>query len=538
MSGSRTYAPNYAPVSSTPRRRQYPDAEPPTPRTTRSAPSASRRFGPQDLVSPLPEAFPGRERESMASQRTERRQSRLFSAMAPLARTPARRRSDPPHLASPFHRPSVAPPRPFHQPMSPHEEIEEELEYLPAPPSPVHSRHGSQRSYRGFSAQGSRRGQHSPVPSQGGPPGPPDGPSDDGGHDSEHSDAYDTADDRPRVPSPDVGRDVPGDEKGERLMRAATLTIEEMGRYLQYLRFTTPMQQAPYAPPPLQLPAPRAVVRAPKLKDPDTFNGEDPAKLQSFMLQCGLHFAQRPTDFPSDDEKIIYVMSYLRGPAAEWFQAFFLSDTPAPWDGDLEAFFDELQNNFGPHDPVGDAEDKIENCRMRDTERIAMFIVRFNQLAALTRWDDAALAHRFYRGLPSRIKDELSRIEHPDSLVGIREAARRIDSRYWRREEERKRETSRLAAPTSARAPGRSPNGSNSSSPPSAAAPAAESTPKPHADKLGKDGKLRADERDRRLKEGLCLYCGGKGHQSKDCKKRPTVSGRASEVATTSDQEK
>jgi hypothetical protein len=32
------------------------------------------------------------------------------------------------------------------------------------------------------------------------------------------------------------------------------------------------------------------------------------------------------------------------------------------------------------------------------------------------------------------------------------------------------------------------------------------------SDKLGKDGKLKGDERERRIKEGLCLYCGKPGH--------------------------
>ncbi|THH22400.1 hypothetical protein EUX98_g8203, partial [Antrodiella citrinella] len=142
------------------------------------------------------------------------------------------------------------------------------------------------------------------------PAGPPDDPDDDGDY-SDASSSYDTADD---------GADAPGEERGERLLRAATITIEEMGRYLYHLRLQPsalpgmyPSQQH------LPLPGPRPAVRATKLKDPDTFNGEDPSKLQSFLLQCGLHFVQHPTDFPQDDDKIIYVMSYLRGPATEWF---------------------------------------------------------------------------------------------------------------------------------------------------------------------------------------------------------------------------
>jgi hypothetical protein len=37
--------------------------------------------------------------------------------------------------------------------------------------------------------------------------------------------------------------------------------------------------------------------------------------------------------------------------------------------------------------------------------------------------------------------------------------------------------------------------------------------------KLGKDGKLTPEERQRRFDQGLCMFCGTKGHIVKDCPK-------------------
>ncbi len=45
------------------------------------------------------------------------------------------------------------------------------------------------------------------------------------------------------------------------------------------------------------------------------------------------------------------------------------------------------------------------------------------------------------------------------------------------------------------------------------------SNPKPYADKLGKDGRLTQEEKDRRWKNNLCMFCGGK-HKTEDCNKR------------------
>ncbi|MBW0527336.1 hypothetical protein O181_067051 [Austropuccinia psidii MF-1] len=43
---------------------------------------------------------------------------------------------------------------------------------------------------------------------------------------------------------------------------------------------------------------------------------------------------------------------------------------------------------------------------------------------------------------------------------------------------------------------------------------------KPHAALLNKDNKLIGSEKERRIKEGLCTYCGGK-HPIEKCFKRP-----------------
>jgi hypothetical protein len=52
----------------------------------------------------------------------------------------------------------------------------------------------------------------------------------------------------------------------------------------------------------------------------------------------------------------------------------------------------------------------------------------------------------------------------------------------------------------------------------------------PLADKLGKNGKLTGEEWERRMKEGLCLYCGKSGHVTHDCPKAVAAKARAALV--------
>ena len=50
------------------------------------------------------------------------------------------------------------------------------------------------------------------------------------------------------------------------------------------------------------------------------------------------------------------------------------------------------------------------------------------------------------------------------------------------------------------------------------------------SDKLGKNGKVIREEREHHLKEGLCLYCGEKGHIAQDCPKSKAAKACAATV--------
>jgi hypothetical protein len=313
------------------------------------------------------------------------------------------------------------------------------------------------------------------------------------------------------------------------------------------------------------------------LRNPDTFDGSDPMKLRPFLAQCYLHFAEREHDFTTDDDKIIYMMSFLRGTALDWFEPQMFDPDPntvPAWDNNFPLFLQELQDTFGPDDPVGEAEDQLRNLRMQHGDHISTYVVSFNRLAAYTGWGMAALRYQFYEGLPRRIKDNLVHVDYPNTLVGVRNAAQRVDTRYWKREGEKKREASGKADkpsdPTSNKASsgssgnksgdkssgksakGKKSNQSTQSNNASASTSTGKSdttpkaTPKPYADKLDKNGQITATERARRVKLNLCMYCGGSGHKASECRKRPasaqgnaaTTSASIKEIDTAAESKK
>jgi len=59
-------------------------------------------------------------------------------------------------------------------------------------------------------------------------------------------------------------------------------------------------------------PVPQPTMRA-KLRTPDTFDGSDPTKLETFILQCSLYIILHAADFPDEKAKVSFILSYLKG---------------------------------------------------------------------------------------------------------------------------------------------------------------------------------------------------------------------------------
>ena len=290
-------------------------------------------------------------------------------------------------------------------------------------------------------------------------------------------------------------------------------------------------------------------VPAPKLakaKEPDTFDGSDPKKLNNFILLCNLYFRTNPS-YEDDATKVTFALSYLRGLALEYFEPSILdSDETPDWIDNWSAFVRTLRIQFGPIDPTADAEDSIDNLKMQENQHIVKYNVEFTRLAIRTRWDESVLRHRYYSGLAERIKDIMGQQGKPQTLDEMKYVAHSIDARYW----ERQREKSRAGKNKPDNKPDKSDNkpdnnksddkkGSTSNNqnssknkkdkqkPDNKPASSSSGHSASLADKLGKDGKLTHTERQRRFDNNLCMFCGGVGHTAKDCPKSSSSASKA-----------
>jgi len=292
-----------------------------------------------------------------------------------------------------------------------------------------------------------------------------------------------------------------------------------------------------------------------KVREPDTFDGTDPKKLRTFLVQCKLCFQDRAKAFCQDRARVTFAQSYLKGMMLEWFKPDLLnSGNPAdcPHWMDSWAHFDaELQSTFGPHNPVADAEHQLEHLWMKDSYWVTRYIIDFNCLASQVQdCGDGALRHLFYSGLPDRLKDEIAQVGKPLTLNGLRALCQEINVRYWERKDEISRMTKSQPTssttkpsnsggntPKSSQAKtGNSPSSANTSSSSKATSNQSSSSSKLDlTNRLGKDGKLTADERKQQLENNLCMFCGGTGHFVDNCpKKTKKAKARAAALAAES----
>ena len=126
--------------------------------------------------------------------------------------------------------------------------------------------------------------------------------------------------------------------------------------------------------------------------------------------------------------------------------------------------------------------------------------IRFRTLAAECHWNKEAQWDMFLHGLADRVQREIYALDLPPSLNGLIELALRVDARLTRMERR-----GLFNTPSRGPADGRFSGGD-------VVSPTYDHEPM----QVGR-ARLSREEKDRRRSLGLCMYCGGAGHQAHTC---------------------
>ncbi|MBW0568902.1 hypothetical protein O181_108617 [Austropuccinia psidii MF-1] len=139
-------------------------------------------------------------------------------------------------------------------------------------------------------------------------------------------------------------------------------------------------------------------------------------------------------------------------------------------------------------------------------------------------WGERAYIHVYRIGLASRLLDQLA--SYPgsfDTLQELMDITLELDTRYHERQKEKGSHQEKKPHVTGFN-PSRPPQESSLKRPyhknNKKSKQFQASKDKPHSALLNRDNKLIGSEKERRIKAGLCTYCGGK-HLIEKCVKRP-----------------
>ncbi len=273
-----------------------------------------------------------------------------------------------------------------------------------------------------------------------------------------------------------------------------TLLSEEMLKALQDLRLHTPAVQPPPRAPPHTATASSSPT-SPRLAFPDKFDGTS-SKCKGFLLQCSMFVNQQPLLYPTDDSRIAFVCSLLTGRALEWATAVWRDDHSVfPT---FSAFIQRFKEVF--EHPAGGKEVGEQLISLRQGRGTAAdYALSFRTLAAQTGWPDDPLKLHFRKGLNSELQSELACRDDGKTLDQFIDLAIRVDNLIHTRRPQRHLSTATDMTTSS-------------------------SGPEPM--QIGFTH-LSVEERERRVRQNLCLYCGLSGHLRATCPTRPSRTSSA-----------
>ena len=232
-----------------------------------------------------------------------------------------------------------------------------------------------------------------------------------------------------------------------------------------------------------------------KPNKPTPFKGESKTSIESWLSQMELYVHDE-----APDRAFAVAVSYLEGDAHTWYQTYKTTRNVATWEELKEA----LLKRFNPLDKALAARDKL--ARWRQVKDVTSFNRDFRQiLLDIPDISEAEKLDRYTRALKSHIWEPLC-TKNYETLEDCMTDALKVEA---------------AKRGSKQRSPGQF--GNNSSNQGSSGGGSGAVPMDLSATDVIK--KLTPEERDRCMKEGLCLRCREKGHLSRDC---PKGKGRTS----------
>jgi len=275
----------------------------------------------------------------------------------------------------------------------------------------------------------------------------------------------------------------------ERLRVAGSQIQEELGHY----KAQAAHAQGTSAPAPVRL---HPAIKLPPL---DKYSGRKGEDLLAWLFTAKEHFSI--LNINEDENRIVFAGTALTENAKTWYRSVRIEGRSMTWN-EFEA---ALKAHFYPLDPVKHARDKLHP--LMQTSSVRDYTAQFRQLAAIiTNMAESEKLDRYIRGLKTRTRGHVE-LKEPTTFDEACRLAEMIDVT-----------NDRIFANANANS-----NSSNRSNYHSVRVPR-RNDPEPmdlnaisEPKEKPKFKKLTPEEKEKRRRDGLCLYCGSDKHQLDAC---------------------
>ncbi|KAK3538403.1 hypothetical protein QTP86_001751 [Hemibagrus guttatus] len=217
-----------------------------------------------------------------------------------------------------------------------------------------------------------------------------------------------------------------------------------------------------------------------------------------FILQCSLVLEMQPHLYPTERSKVAFVISQLLDWALLWAESLWSQNSPVTQS--YAGFMEHFKEVFGK--PSWDSSVGEELCRLQQGKlTVPEYALQFRTLAAKSSWNEQALLAAYRQGLNPQVRLHLAAYEDAIGLERLIQLSIRVAARMQSCVDEPQDHSSHntwLDQPATV-------------SPPE---------PAPEPMHLG-TSHLTPAERQRRLTQNLCLYCGAPGYAIPACPIRP-----------------
>lgn len=272
---------------------------------------------------------------------------------------------------------------------------------------------------------------------------------------------------------------------------------------------------------PSPVPSPITTVqRDPKVASPDPFSGKV-SEFQNFIAQCTLTLTICPNTYPTDEKRVLFVISHLKGGPLTWARDIIF-DNKHPLRNDYTAFKTALTDIYGDRAYKTECEDRI--LTLTQTGSASLYAQKFQALAAPLELDDKAKCFMFYRGLNSEVKRAIITAGRAAFFQALVDQAVNFDQLFFQQLRQEKRDfKDESTLPTKRR---RTSGTTENDYPtmPSTKPPLARTSPPrspPRFIASRPRSPLTDMQKEYRRQNKLCLYCADPNHIVANCHRAP-----------------